>query len=77
VIITISDNGIGIEPDTRNKLFDISKKITTDGTENEKGTGLGLLLCKEFVEKHNGKIWVESELGKGSDFKFTMPLCND
>ncbi len=77
VIITVSDNGIGIETDTLNKLFDISQKISTDGTENEKGTGLGLLLCKEFVEKHNGKIWVESELGKGSDFKFTMPLCND
>ncbi len=77
VTITISDNGIGVEPDTINNLFDISQKITTAGTENEKGTGLGLLLCNEFVEKHNGKIWVESEFGKGSDFKFTMPLCND
>jgi len=77
VTITISDNGIGIELDTLNKLFDISQKTTTDGTEKEKGTGLGLLLCKEFVEKHSGKIWVESILGKGSDFKFTMPLCND
>jgi len=76
-IITISDNGVGIEPDKINKLFDISQINSRNGTENEKGTGLGLLLCKEFVEKHSGKIWVESELGKGSDFKFTMPLSND
>lgn len=77
VIISVSDNGIGIEPDTLNKLFDISQKISTGGTENEIGTGLGLVLCKEFVEKHGGKIWVESVFGKGSDFKFTMPLCID
>ncbi len=77
VTITISDNGIGIEPDTLNKIFEISQKTSTDGTENEKGTGLGLLLCKDFVEIHGGTIWVESELGKGSDFKFTIPLCND
>jgi PAS domain S-box-containing protein len=76
VIITVSDNGIGIEPDTLNRLFDISEKVTTEGTENEKGTGLGLLLCKEFVEKHSGKIWVESEVGKGSEFKFTIPIMD-
>ena len=71
--ITISDNGIGISRNVVSKLFDISHKISTKGTANEKGTGLGLLLCKEFIEKHNGKIWVESKLGKGSDFKFTIP----
>jgi len=75
-IITISDNGIGIEPNKLNKLLDSSQKITTQGTEKETGTGLGLLLCKEFVKKHGGTIWIESEVGKGSDFKFTMPLCN-
>ncbi len=77
ITITVSDNGIGIEPEKINQLFDISQMFTTSGTAQEKGTGLGLLLCKEFVEKHGGKIWVESELGKGSDFKFTMPLCID
>ncbi len=76
VTITVSDNGVGISPTEINKLFDLSQKITSVGTENEKGTGLGLLLCKEFVEKHNGKIWVESQLGKGSDFKFEIPLFN-
>jgi len=71
--ITVSDTGIGIEEYIKEKLFLISEKITSLGTKNEKGTGLGLLLCKEFVEKHGGKIWVESEPGKGSQFFFTLP----
>jgi CheY-like chemotaxis protein len=75
ITISVSDNGIGIPPDNLAKLFDISEVISTRGTAKETGTGLGLLLCKEFVEKHGGKIWVESELGKGSDFKFTLPFC--
>ena len=74
VTISVSDNGIGIAPDDLAKLFDISEVLTTKGTAGETGTGLGLLLCKEFVEKHGGKIWVESEVGKGSDFKFTLPI---
>jgi len=77
VTISISDNGIGIKPDNLAKLFDISQVLTTKGTSGETGTGLGLLLCKEFVEKHGGKIWVESEVGKGSDFKFTLPIFNE
>lgn len=77
ITITVSDNGIGIDPDILNQLFDITHKIITYGTANEKGTGLGLLLCKEFVEKHGGNIWVESEVGKGSDFKFTMPIYKE
>ncbi len=74
VTISVSDDGIGIEPDSLAKLFDISEVVTTKGTAGETGTGLGLLLCKEFVEKHGGKIWVESEAGKGSEFKFTLPV---
>ena len=77
VTISVSDNGIGIKPDDLKKLFNISEFITTTGTAEETGTGFGLLLCKEFVDKHQGKIWVESELGKGSDFKFTLPIFTD
>ena len=72
VIITIADNGLGISPEILDKLFNISYKITTKGTEKEQGTGLGLFLCKEFVEIHGGRIWAESEVGKGSDFKFSL-----
>jgi two-component system sensor histidine kinase/response regulator len=71
--ISVSDNGIGIKPGNLSKLFDITEVITTRGTGDETGTGLGLLLCKGFVEKHGGTIWVESESGKGSAFKFTLP----
>jgi signal transduction histidine kinase len=72
--IAVSDNGVGMNEETRNKLFMLETNETTIGTSNEKGSGLGLILCKEFVEKHGGKIWVESELGKGSVFKFKLPL---
>jgi signal transduction histidine kinase len=72
--ITVKDNGVGINEIIRDKLFKIDKTATTRGTADEKGSGLGLALCKEFVEKHGGKIWVESELGKGSNFKFTLPV---
>jgi signal transduction histidine kinase len=74
VEITVRDTGIGMDEKTRSKLFRINEKISRLGTADEKGTGLGLLLCKEFVEKHGGRIWAESELDKGSAFKFTMPL---
>jgi len=72
VTITIADNGIGIPQNLIAKLFDISQVYTTNGTAEETGTGLGLLICKEFVQKNGGKIWVESETGKGSKFKFTL-----
>ena len=77
VTISVSDNGIGIKPDKLTKLFDISQRQTTTGTAEETGTGLGLILFKEFVEKNGGKIWVESEYGKGSDFKFTLPFYTE
>jgi PAS domain S-box-containing protein len=73
-IITVKDNGIGIAKENIEKLFKIDTKFVNIGTANERGTGLGLILCKEFVEKHGGKIWVESELGAGSSFKFSLPL---
>jgi len=76
-IITVSDNGIGIEKEVIPKLWETYTNYSTIGTNNEKGTGFGLTLCKELIEKHGGQIWVESEVGKGSDFKFTLPLCND
>jgi signal transduction histidine kinase len=70
---SIIDNGIGIKEEDKSKLFRIDISHTTIGTSKEKGTGLGLILCKEFVEKHNGQIWVESKLGAGSKFMFTIP----
>ena len=75
ITISVSDNGVGMTPKEASKLFDVSQKHSTIGTQNEIGTGLGLLLCKEFVEKHGGKIWVESKVNKGSKFSFTLPWC--
>jgi signal transduction histidine kinase len=72
ITISVSDNGIGIEQETINMLFDTSTTLTTRGTDNESGTGLGLILCKEFVEKHGSKIRVESKEGEGSSFYFTL-----
>jgi PAS domain S-box-containing protein len=74
VEISVKDNGIGMTEVTREQLFRIDVNHSTKGTDDEKGTGLGLLLIKEFVQKHNGKIWVESKPGKGSTFKFILPL---
>jgi PAS domain S-box-containing protein len=71
--ISVVDNGVGIEKEVLDKLFSINKNITTRGTLNEKGSGLGLLICKEFIQKHDGEIWIESEVGKGSTFKFKVP----
>ncbi|MBU8892009.1 MAG: PAS domain-containing sensor histidine kinase [Bacteroidales bacterium] len=71
--ITVSDNGIGISKKYIDKIFKIDEGFSTIGTEKEKGTGLGLILCKEFVEKNGGKLWVKSEPDKGSAFSFTLP----
>lgn len=72
----VKDNGVGIPPDNLSKIFKLDHNITTEGTNKEKGTGLGLILCKEFVERHSGEIRVESEIQKGSKFTFTFPLSN-
>lgn len=71
--IYVKDNGLGMTEDIIDKLFEKDSNHTTYGTNDEKGTGLGLSLCKEMVEKNNGKIWVHSALGKGSSFYFTIP----
>ncbi len=70
--ISIADNGVGMSEQLMNKLFKIEEKTGRRGTEGEESTGLGLLLCKEFVEKHGGKIWAESQEEKGSKFYFTI-----
>jgi signal transduction histidine kinase len=72
VQIGVADNGVGITPEVQKILFEKTTGYSTRGTANEKGTGLGLILCKEFVERNGGKIWLESEVGKGSTFYFTL-----
>jgi len=73
VEIAVEDTGIGISVENQKLLFNIETNISTQGTSHEHGTGLGLILCWEFIEKHHGKLWVESDLGKGAKFKFTLP----
>jgi signal transduction histidine kinase len=73
VEVAIKDNGIGISTEDQKKLFKIDAFHSTPGTNDEKGTGLGLLLCKEFVELHGGNIRIDSEAGRGSRFAFTLP----
>ena len=72
IVFSVKDEGVGMNTDTINKLFRIDTKVSTKGTNGEPGTGLGLILCKEFIEKHNCKIWVESEINKGTTFSFTL-----
>lgn len=74
VKISVSDNGVGIKPDKIKNLFHIETKTSTSGTENEQGNGLGLILCKEFVERNKGEIKVESELEQGTTVWFTLPV---
>jgi PAS domain S-box-containing protein len=73
VTISVQDTGIGLSQENINKLFRIDVNYTTPGTNQERGTGLGLILCKELIEKNGGKIWVESEIGNGTKFIFTLP----
>lgn len=73
-IVSVKDNGIGIKPEGIKKLFQTGSEFIMQGTRNEKGTGLGLIICREFVYRHGGKIWVESQPGKGSTFYISLPL---
>ena len=75
--VYVKDTGIGMDIDTQKQIFAKNSSLTTYGTNNEKGTGLGLSLCKEMVEKNDGKIWVTSRLGKGSCFYFTIPKAKN
>jgi len=75
--ITIEDNGVGMSPETLEKIFRIDANYTTLGTENEKGTGLGVVLCKEMIERQGGGLKVESELGTGTKFKFILPVWSE
>lgn len=76
VEVTVTDSGVGIRQENLEKLFQVDSTFSTKGTFNEKGTGIGLVLCKEFVEINKGTIWAESELEKGSTFYFTLPITN-
>jgi len=76
VAVSVTDSGVGMTEEVVRKLFKAGTVYTTKGTHNEQGTGFGLLLCKELVELNGGTIWVESESGKGSSFKFTIPKSN-
>ena len=75
--VSVKDNGVGMAQEEVKNIFRLDATHSTPGTANEKGTGLGLLICKEFAEKLGGTIWVESEPGKGSTFIFTLPVSQD
>ena len=77
VEISVSDTGIGMSKEMIDRLFQLDSQSNRKGTEKEPSTGLGLIICKEFIEKHGGKLWVESEEGKGSTFYFSLPSKND
>jgi len=74
VAVSVTDTGVGIGEENISRLFHLHDHFSTRGTRSEKGSGLGLLLCKEFTEKNCGKIWAESSEGKGSVFCFTLPV---
>lgn len=76
LMIAIKDNGVGISKSNLEKIFNIDEVLTTVGTENEKGSGLGLVICREFIEKNGGRISVESELNKGTQFCITIPISS-
>ena len=73
----MKDTGIGLEPKDLEQLFDPNAHLSTYGTNHEKGSGLGLLLCREFIEANGGEITVESQKGKGSSFTFSLKKYSD
>ena len=75
-IVSVKDTGVGISPENQEKMFAMDN-FTTPGTEKEKGTGLGLMLCKDFVEHNNGKIWLDSKINVGTTFHFSMPIAEE
>ncbi len=75
--ITVSDNGIGIEEEDKNKFFKSDFNESKLGTANEKGSGLGLVICKRFIDRHQGKIWIENKNEKGTTVKFTLPIYKE
>jgi signal transduction histidine kinase len=77
VEVAIADTGVGIEEEHLPELFRIDVRYKRMGTAMEEGTGLGLILCKEFIEKHDCEIWVESQVGKGTTFRFTLPIVTE
>ncbi len=76
ILISVEDSGVGINSEKIKDLFNHNLHITSDGTNQEKGTGLGLLICKEFIERNGGDIWVVSKEGEGSKFTFSLPVNN-
>jgi len=73
IVICVEDNGVGIAKENLGKLFQIDSNYKTKGTNGERGTGLGLVICKEFVGYHKGEIWVESVPGEGTKFFISLP----
>jgi signal transduction histidine kinase len=74
IIVSISDTGVGIREEDKKYIFKKFSQVGDNLTNKPKGTGLGLAICKHIIEVHGGQIWVESEIGKGSDFSFSIPI---
>lgn len=74
VEVSVTDSGVGMDKETAENIFNIGSKKVRNGTAGERGSGLGLVICRQFVEKNNGQIWVESKINSGTKISFTLPL---